>query len=105
VRTERFASRVTAVEVEQAGPVRAVARVDGVHAGGGREWLPFRVRLYFTAGLAQVRVVHSCVFDGDQRTDFIRGLGIAFDVPHRQEQQTATSGRARAEIASLPSPC
>jgi hypothetical protein len=32
--------------------------------------LPFVVRLYFYAGTAPVRMVHTIVFDGDHETDF-----------------------------------
>ena len=46
-----------------------------------REWLPFVVRLYFYGGSEQVKMVHSFVYNGDQKKDFIRILGIRFDVP------------------------
>jgi hypothetical protein len=89
VREEEYTSKITGVTMEQSGPVRAVARIDGVHVGIGnsRTWLPFVMRLYFTAGLTSVRVVHSFVFDGDPQADFIRGLGIGFTVPFREERQ------------------
>jgi hypothetical protein len=88
VREERFTSRVTRVTVEQDGPVRAVVHIGGTHTGSGagaRSWLPFSVRLYFTAGLGSVRMVHSFVFDGNQKADFIKGLGLRFAVPFREE--------------------
>jgi hypothetical protein len=83
---EKFASSVTNVVVEQAGPVRAVVKLEGKHRGAksGREWLPFTVRLYFYAGSEAVRLVHTFIFDGDQQQDFIRGLGLAFAVPLRE---------------------
>ncbi len=89
VHEEEYTSKITKLTVEQSGPVQAVVRIDGVHAGGepARTWLPFIVRFYFTAGTTCIRVVHSFVFDGDQATDFIRGLGIAFTVPFREEKQ------------------
>ncbi len=89
LRQETYTSQVKTATVEQAGPVRAVVRVDGMHAGSdpAREWLPFTVRLYFTAGLNSVRLVHSFVFDGDAQSDYIRGLGVAFTVPFREERQ------------------
>ena len=89
LRQENYTSRVSKVTVEQAGPVRAVVRIEGMHAGGepARAWLPFTLRLYFTAGCNAIRVVHSFVFDGDAQTDFIRGLGMAFTVPFREELQ------------------
>jgi hypothetical protein len=81
-----FESRIEAVTVEQNGPVRAVVRVEGKHAGpGGRAFLPFVVRLYFYAGSANVRMMHTFIFDGDEYEDFVRGLGVRFDVPMRDE--------------------
>jgi hypothetical protein len=89
VRQENYASEIEKVTVEQSGPVRAVIRIDGVHAATdpARQWLPFTVRFYFTAGINSIRFVHSFVFDGDAKTDFIRGLGMAFTVPFREERQ------------------
>ena len=83
-----FTSNLGAVTLEQSGPVRAVVKVEGKHraADGSREWLPFVLRLYFYAGLDQVRLVHSIVFDGDEHKDYIRGLGVAFTIPMREEQ-------------------
>jgi hypothetical protein len=87
VRTERFTSAVRRVTVEQDGPVRATVRIEGVHRAekGGREWLPFTVRLYFYASQADIRMVHSVVFDGDPEKDFLAGLGIAVAVPMREQ--------------------
>ncbi|MES3020445.1 MAG: Tat pathway signal sequence domain protein [Pseudomonadota bacterium] len=78
-----FFSKITKVTVEQRGPVRAVLKLDGVHAAQGREWLPFSVRLYFYAGSESVRVVHSFIYDGDPAKDFIGGLGVSAKVPMR----------------------
>ncbi len=88
-RDELYTSRVTKVTVEQAGPVRAVIRVEGMHAKAdpARSWLPFTVRLYFSAGLTSVRMVHSFIYDGDAGTDYIRGMGLVFGVPFREEKQ------------------
>jgi hypothetical protein len=82
-----FASRVHRVTVEQRGPVRAVVKIDGRHkaAGKGAEWLPFSLRLYFYTGQDSVKAVHTFVYDGNPHQDFIKGLGIAFDVPVRGE--------------------
>ncbi|HVW20313.1 MAG TPA: Tat pathway signal sequence domain protein [Opitutaceae bacterium] len=86
---ETFVSKLDKVTVEQSGPVRAVVKFEGRHRGlrDNREWLPFVVRMYFYAGESTVRVVHTIVFDGDQDRDFIRGLGIVFGVPMREEVQ------------------
>ncbi|HQU72427.1 MAG TPA: DUF6250 domain-containing protein [Calditrichia bacterium] len=80
---ERYVGNVEKVTIEQDGPVRAVIRVEGKHQSesGQRNWLPFTVRLYFYAGQQSVRLVHTFIYDGDQEKDFIRGLGLEFDVP------------------------
>jgi hypothetical protein len=84
---EEFRSDVREVTIEQAGPVRAVIKIDGVHKSmaGTREWLPFSVRLYFYAGNSSIRMVHTVIYDGDEHADFIKGLGIVFSVPMREE--------------------
>jgi hypothetical protein len=81
--------------VEQAGPVRAVIRLDGQHTtvdtttpdstGGPGAWLPFTVRLYFYAGADDVRVMHTVVWNGHAERDFLAGLGLRADVPMRDE--------------------
>jgi len=89
---EKFISQVKKVTVEQPGPVRAVLKLEGVHKGvtSGREWLPFVVRLYFYTGQTAVRMVHTITFDGDQEKDFVRGLGLQFAVPLREEARNRT---------------
>jgi hypothetical protein len=82
VRQTRFDSETATVTLEQEGPVRSVVRIEGKHRSrSGREWLPFSLRLYFYAGAESVRIMHTFVFDGDEQKDFLRGIGLAFDVP------------------------
>jgi hypothetical protein len=88
LREEDYTSEILSTKVEQDGPVRAVVKVEGRHKadGGSRAWLPFVVRFYFAAGSDQVRIVHSVIFDGDQQHDYIKGLGVRFAVPMREEE-------------------
>lgn len=80
-----YKSKLTQVKVERAGNVRSLVRLEGVYRHStGREWLPFVVRLYFYAGSDQIRMVHTFVFDGDMDKDFIRSLGVRFEVPMRE---------------------
>jgi hypothetical protein len=87
LRQEQFVSRIKSVTLEQSGPVRAVVKVEGVHQAvvGERAWLPFTVRFYFYAGSPEIRLVHTFIFDGDGQKDFIKGLGLVFTVPFREE--------------------
>ena len=77
--------------LEQSGPVRAVVKLEGRHvepaANGGRVWLPFTVRLTFFAGSGEIKLTHTFVFDGDSNKDFVKGLGLSFEVPFKEELQ------------------
>lgn len=96
-----YAGEIKSVSIECAGSVRTLVKLEGVHRNrnkgistdnsnsednslNNREWLPFVVRLYFYAGSEQIKMVHSFIYDGDQKMDFIRSLGIRFDVPMRE---------------------
>ncbi|MEZ3180921.1 Tat pathway signal sequence domain protein [Streptomyces pimonensis] len=85
IKSEAFTGFVSGVTVEQDGPVRAVVKIDGKHRKGRRAWLPFVVRFYLYAGSDAIRVVHTFVFDGDEKKDFVNGLGVRFTVPLRGE--------------------
>lgn len=86
---EKFGTKVEKVTLEQSGPVRAVVKIEGHHKGARslREWLPFVVRLYFYAGQESIRLVHTIIYDGNEQKDFIRGLGVVFSVPLREQVQ------------------
>ena len=80
---ELLESDIASVKVEQAGPVRAVVRIDGRHGKDGEAWLPFTVRLYFYSDVENIRMVHTFVYDRDGQRDYIAGLGVRFRVPMR----------------------
>jgi hypothetical protein len=88
-REENFTSRIEHAVLEQSGPVRAVIKITGKHQSttGERAWLPFTVRFYFFAGSGVIRLTHSFVYDGDATKDFIKGLGLSFAVPFKEEVQ------------------
>ncbi|WP_020619996.1 hypothetical protein [Paenibacillus daejeonensis] len=93
---EPYDGTIESVQVEQAGPLRAVIRVAGRHRAAGapggqrsggpdRRWLPFTVRLYFYAGTASIRLMHTVLYDGNPHQDYVKGIGIRLSVPMRGE--------------------
>lgn len=82
-----FESKISSAIVERSGEVAAVVKVEGMHKdiSGTREWLPFCVRFYIYKGAAPVKIVHSFVFDGEQREDYIKGIGLEFSLPFREQ--------------------
>ncbi len=91
IRFSSYTSVIDHVAVERAGNVRAVVRLDGSYRPADAQTqasactLPFTVRLYFYAGTEQVRMVHTFIYNGDEHTDFIRSLGVRFEVPMREQ--------------------
>ena len=84
---EDFRSEIKNVVIEQQGKIRTVVKVSGFYRSvkSGREFLPFDLRLAFYAKTEDFRVIHSFVYDGEQSEDFIKSLGLTFDIPMRQQ--------------------
>lgn len=80
--TRPYTGRITDVEFEEEGPAAYVIKYTGVHTDGkDREAFPFIVRM--TVGLKSdsIGFTHTFMYDGDENTDYLKGLGITFDVP------------------------
>jgi hypothetical protein len=86
---QKLTSKLSSVTIEQSGPIRAVVRIEGnfTDARGSLSLFPFVVRLYFYQGVQSIRMVHTIIYNGDQQKDFIKGLGLTFSVPFREELQ------------------
>ncbi|KAK6066720.1 hypothetical protein SCUP515_10529 [Seiridium cupressi] len=84
-----FQSEVEEATVSEDSSTRALVTVKGKHqvvsSGEYEPWLQFTLRFYLYANSDAIRVVHTVIFDGNQETDFISGLGIRFDVPLSDE--------------------
>ncbi|MDE6693448.1 MAG: DUF1080 domain-containing protein, partial [Muribaculaceae bacterium] len=76
-----FSSHIDTIYIETPGHAHTVARIDGHCTDGNRHWLPFTIRLYFYAGSDRIKAVHTMMYDGDDATDFISGVGLRFMVP------------------------
>lgn len=82
----RFSSRIVSSEIERKGEWSACLKISGNFGNeSGRTLFPFTVRAYFNAGSPEMRLVYSFIFDADQNKDFIKSMGLRFDVPMRDE--------------------
>ena len=82
-RRTSFVSAIEQVELEQDGPLRCVVKVQGIHRpeAGGTGGLPFILRLVFFAGMADIRITHTFIYDGNPERDFLQGVGLVFRLP------------------------
>lgn len=74
--------------VEEAGPLRAVVKLSGIHVPEETgcpdfrgQALPFTLRYYLYRDSDKLRIMHTFCYDMDHRTDFIQSVGMQFDAP------------------------
>lgn len=80
--TKPYEGIVTGVETEEQGPLQCILKFTGFHRNReGEEKMPFIIRLRVNAGCSVLHFTHTFLYDGDENRDFLKGLGIAFDVP------------------------
>ncbi|MGX4764965.1 exo-rhamnogalacturonan lyase family protein [Bacillus mojavensis] len=79
---ETSVSLIKRVVIEQRGPVKAVIKMEGVHVlrKTKEEWLPFIIRFTFYAGLSEMNIMHTQLIDRNFKREFIKGLGMQFDL-------------------------
>ncbi len=84
---EHFTGKVEHLEIEQTGSVRTVVKISGKHYSlkTNKPLLPFVLRMYIFSDSEEIKIVHSFTFNGDQNKDFIKSLGISFEVPFREQ--------------------
>ncbi|KAJ4287695.1 hypothetical protein N0V90_012398 [Kalmusia sp. IMI 367209] len=84
-----FASKIYNTTVSKESSVRVLVTVQGIHqadSGSHKDWLPFTLRFYLYANSDAIRTVHTIIYDGQAKSDFISGLGLRFDVPLADEE-------------------
>lgn len=84
---EDYMGEVEKVSIVQNTPLRAAVKIQGRHksVSGSRGWLPFTLFCVMYKDVPTISITHSFVFDSDGQKDFIKGLGVRFNVPFREE--------------------
>lgn len=81
-----FEGNIGSISLEQKGPLRTVVKIEGSHRSEDKmDFISYVVRLYFYKGAASFKMVHTLIFDGEEEKDFIKGVGVKFDVPLHDE--------------------
>lgn len=81
-----YTGKINKIEVEENGDVQTVIRYEGVHVCSsldfeGQEKIPFIIRLFFGTAAKDIKIQHTFLYDGDENTDFLKGIGISFESP------------------------
>ena len=89
-----FESSIDNVTVSDENMIRALVTVRGRHQltepsssdVSHDSWLPFILRFYLYANSEAIRIVHTILYDGEPSEDFIRGIGLSFEIPLKGEE-------------------
>lgn len=74
-----YCAQITSVTVEEDGPLALTIKAEGHYKKADTQKMKFCIRMYINKNSSDIRFVHTFFFDGDEQTDFLKGLGIRFD--------------------------
>lgn len=77
--TRAYKAAITAVTIEEDGPLALTIKAEGSYQHQNQNKMKFCIRMYINKDSSDIRFVHTFFFDGDEQTDFLKGLGIRFD--------------------------
>ena len=81
------------VTIEERGPLRASVRIDGHHAmERGPRMCPYTLRIHLFAGLADLRVFHTFVFDQEPDDVELSAVGMVWPLEFGSSPRTALGG-------------
>lgn len=75
-----YQGEIQCAEVETCGPLKCVIRIDGVYQNEKhqRSCCPFILRITIWKNGAKMDFQHTYLYDGDEKKDYLKGLGIRF---------------------------
>ncbi len=72
-----YEGKIDSVTVEEAGDILTVIKYEGTHEGK----IPYVIRLMIEPDLANIKLMHTFFYDGDENTDFLKGIGVSVCKP------------------------
>lgn len=87
--------------IEESGPLRATIRLDAWHQNAaGKKFAPLTLRVSAFAGSDTLKILHTFVFSGDPKTDFIRSLGWSLPLAGKNFHATFGAQNAPPNLAA-----
>jgi len=73
---------INEAEIEELGDLMCIVKFTGTHkAKNGEEKMRFIIRMKVFFDSAELKFVHSFIYDGDPEKDYLKGMSVAFDMP------------------------
>ena len=68
--------------LEEATPLVSIIRLEGIHTSkSGKIFAPYTMRIYAYKNSHLIRLVHTFIYDGDARKDFVQAIGLELTFP------------------------
>lgn len=84
---KEYEGAIECVELEEVGPLLTGIKFLGTHVNReGDKKISFVIRLKIFFNSAELKFMHTFLYDGDPDKDYLKGLGIAFEVLMSGEQ-------------------
>lgn len=81
---KEYHSLIKKADLIEKGPLQAVVRYEGSHVSeDGRELFPFTLFMKIGIRSRKVDFIHTFFYNGDEEKDFLKGLGVSFEIPMR----------------------
>ncbi len=82
IESKEFQGEITSVELEEQGALQMVVCFRGNHIPVQSDVprMPFVIRMYLWADSDELRFQHTLLYDGEEERDYLKGMGICFDV-------------------------
>ncbi|MFD2967251.1 exo-rhamnogalacturonan lyase family protein [Sphingobacterium bambusae] len=86
IQQQEWLSIIEHTYIENQGSERLLLRVDGFHQDQeGQRKFPFILRFYIYKSQQTVKTMYTFLYDGDEQTDFIKGIGLSLSVPFHEQ--------------------
>ena len=72
-----YICEINSVEIEDCGNLKTSVKVSGEHKNSdGSEFLRYIIRFSVFYDENEIKIIHTFLYDGDEKTDFIKGVGV-----------------------------
>ncbi len=79
---KHYEGHISRIEIEERGPLTAVLKFTGMHRNkAGEEKFPFCIRMTAGCDSEELSFIHTFIYDGDEDKDYLKGLGVVFEMP------------------------